>query len=106
MRFTSITGLRRWSTGGASMNKGSFFMGGVMLAIFTTMVGIAIIHYPAQARFMPLDVGIPGIVLCLLQLGFEWRRRPVAGPVDTRRNVERTADETVQRAGRDVDLAI
>jgi hypothetical protein len=60
------------------MNKGSVFVAVVMLAIFVTMVGIALTQYPAQARFMPLVVGIPGIVLCVLQLFLELRRRPVA----------------------------
>lgn len=46
----------------------------VMLAIFTVMVGIST-TYPAAARFMVLVVGIPGIALCLLQLGLDIRRR-------------------------------
>jgi hypothetical protein len=41
-----------------------------MLLIFATMVGIAT-QYPADARFMPLVVGIPGIALCVLQLGLD-----------------------------------
>jgi Sec-independent protein secretion pathway component TatC len=47
-----------------------------MLAIFLTMVGISF-TYPEGARFMPLTVGIPGILLCLLQIGLDFRRRPV-----------------------------
>lgn len=48
----------------------------VMLAIFASMVAIAS-GYPAGARFMPFVVGIPGIVLCLLQLALDWRRARV-----------------------------
>lgn len=62
------------------MISGKIVMNLVMLAIFVVMVGIAS-QYPAQARFMPLVVGIPGIVLCLLQLVLEFReRRGVTGP--------------------------
>ena len=43
----------------------------VMLVIFTTMTLIAL-GYPAGAQFMPLIVGIPGIVLCLIQLGSDY----------------------------------
>lgn len=43
-----------------------------MLAIFTTMVVIAL-GYPARARFMPFVVGLPAIGLCLLQLVLDLR---------------------------------
>lgn len=61
------------------MNKGKLVMSLVMLAIFAVMVGVAS-QYPPQARFMPLVVGVPGIVLCLLQLLLERAaaRRPAA----------------------------
>lgn len=51
-----------------------------MLAIFCTMVGVAL-QYPAQARFMPLVVGLPGIGLCLVQVVLEVaaRRRAAGG---------------------------
>lgn len=68
------------------MNSGKIFMSAVMLAIFTVMVGMAT-QYPPQARFMPLVIGIPGIVLCLFQLFLELRahRRPMArDSADTR----------------------
>ena len=42
----------------------------LMLAIFSVMVGVAT-QYPPQARFMPLVVGVPGIALCLVQVGLE-----------------------------------
>ena len=56
------------------MMSGKIFINVVMLAIFVVMVGVAS-QYPAQARFMPMVVGIPGIVLCLLQLVLEFRER-------------------------------
>lgn len=45
-----------------------------MLAVFTTMVGVAL-TYPAGARFMPLTIGIPAIGLCLLQVYLDLRRK-------------------------------
>jgi hypothetical protein len=44
----------------------------LMLIIFTTMVGLSF-DFPAKARFMPLVVGVPGIVLCLVQLVMDLR---------------------------------
>ncbi|TCR87714.1 tripartite tricarboxylate transporter TctB family protein [Rhizobium sp. BK376] len=48
----------------------STFLTAVMLVIFSVMVGLAF-GFPAKARFMPLIVGIPGMALCLLQLGMD-----------------------------------
>ncbi len=47
----------------------------IMLAIFTSMVVISF-DYPSKARFMPLVVGLPGIVLCLIQLAVDLFRSP------------------------------
>lgn len=47
----------------------------IMLAIFTSMVAISF-DYPSKARFMPLVVGLPGIVFCLIQLGLDLFRSP------------------------------
>ncbi|HKP24877.1 MAG TPA: hypothetical protein VJV39_13500, partial [Dongiaceae bacterium] len=55
------------------MNSFTTWLAWVMLAIFSTMVGIAT-QYPEGARFMPFVVGIPGIALCLLQLGLDAAR--------------------------------
>lgn len=55
-------------------------MSALMLAIFVAMVAVAS-QYPPQARFMPLVVGIPGIVLCIIELIRELRAaaaRPAA----------------------------
>lgn len=53
------------------MNSFSTWLTAVMLVIFSAMVGIAAVLYPADARFMPFVVGIPGIALCVLQLGLD-----------------------------------
>ena len=55
----------------------------LMLAIFTTMVGVAS-TYPPGARFMPFTIGIPAIALCLLQLALDLyrRRHPAAGETE------------------------
>jgi hypothetical protein len=58
----------------------------VMLAIFVVMVAIAT-TYPAGARFMPFVVGIPAIMLCLLQIVLDLRASKQAeGPKDHRRD--------------------
>jgi len=44
----------------------------LMLVIFVSMVGMSF-GFPAKARFMPLVVGIPGIVFCLIQLALDLR---------------------------------
>jgi Tripartite tricarboxylate transporter TctB family len=49
------------------MNTFSTWLTGIMLVIFTTMVGMAT-QWPEGARMMPLVVGIPGIMFCLIQL--------------------------------------
>jgi Tripartite tricarboxylate transporter TctB family len=49
----------------------------IMFLIFTSMVAISF-DYPSKARFMPLVVGIPGIVLCLIQLAIDLFRSPAA----------------------------
>lgn len=55
------------------MNTFSTWLTAIMLVIFSTMVAIAT-QFPADARFMPFIVGIPGIVLCLIQLGLDAMR--------------------------------
>jgi hypothetical protein len=62
-----------------------------MLVVFSTVVGISL-TYPEGARFMPLTVGIPGILLCLLQIGLDFRRKPAAeGDRDEIREAEAKA---------------
>jgi hypothetical protein len=53
----------------------------LMLAIFAAMAGTAF-TYPAKAGFVPLVIGIPGTLLCLVQLITEIRhaRQGLAPP--------------------------
>ncbi len=90
------------------MNSGKIFMSAVMLSIFAVMVGIAT-QYPPQARFMPLVVGIPGIVLCAIQLFLELRarRRPKdSGAADTRSEFEKAQDEVSRMVGHKMDFEV
>jgi Tripartite tricarboxylate transporter TctB family len=75
----------------------------VMLGIFLVLVGIAT-RYPAEARFMPFVVGIPPILLCLIQLVLDARdrRRAAAEVVDTRSEFEKAQDKVSQLVGRQV----
>lgn len=54
------------------MNRFSTGVTVLMLAIFAAMVLMAL-AFPANARFMPFVVGLPGIALCLLQLALDLR---------------------------------
>lgn len=73
------------------MNKSKHAMTLVMLTIFVVMVGIAT-QFSSQARVMPFVVGIPGIVLCLLQLVLDLRASAAAKrpqPADSRNEFEK-----------------
>ncbi len=52
----------------------------IMLSIFATMIGIAL-GYPPPARFLPLVIGIPGIVLTVSQLVVDLRELRQPPPV-------------------------
>jgi hypothetical protein len=54
------------------MVEGRIVVAGMMLLIFAVMVGLAI-TYPPEARFLPLVIGIPGLVLSLAQFAIELR---------------------------------
>ena len=60
-------------------------LAGLMLAIFLAMVATAL-TYPANAAFVPLVIGVPGAVLCLIQLATELRnaRTPAASAAPAR----------------------
>jgi hypothetical protein len=76
----------------------------VMLGIFLVLVGVAS-RYPAQARFMPFVVGIPPILLCLLQLFIDAReRRQAAETIDTRTPAEVAEDNVSRLVGRPIDV--
>ncbi len=51
---------------------GKVMMSLAMLTIFTGMVGMAL-TYPPETRLLPLVIGIPGILLGLIQVGVEIR---------------------------------
>jgi hypothetical protein len=73
----------------------------LMLAIFTSMVGIAT-TYPPGARFMTFVVGIPAIGLCLLQLALDLYHRRTPQTVEIRSDVERAQEEASRLAGRQI----
>lgn len=50
--------------------SGRIAVSAVMLAIFAGMVAMAT-GYPPQSRFLPLVIGIPAVVLCLVQLAID-----------------------------------
>ena len=79
----------------------------VMLGIFLVLVGVAT-RYPAEARFMPFVVGIPPILLCLIQLVLDARdrRRAAAEAVDTRSDFEKVQEKVSQMVGRQVDFEV
>lgn len=56
------------------MLEGRIVTAGIMLALFVSAVGIALIYFPAGARMLPLVVGIPGVILAAIQLVSELRR--------------------------------
>lgn len=49
---------------------GRVVMSLVMLAIFASMVGMAL-TYPPETRLLPMVIGIPGCLLGLIQVGIE-----------------------------------
>jgi hypothetical protein len=90
------------------MISGKIFMNLVMLSIFAVMVGVAT-QYPPQARFMPLVVGIPGVVLCLFQLFLEirgFRRAQANEAVDPRGEFERAQEDVAKRVGHKMDFEV
>ncbi len=54
------------------MVEGRVLVAGLMLLIFTVMVGVAF-TFPGEARFLPLVIGIPGLALSLAQFVIELR---------------------------------
>jgi len=54
------------------MVEGRILVAGVMLLIFALMVGFAL-TYPGESRFLPLVIGVPGLVLCVIQFVVELR---------------------------------
>jgi hypothetical protein len=76
----------------------------VMLAIFVVMVAVAS-TYPAGARFMPFVVGIPAILLCLLQIALDIRNaRQADEPKDRRSEMEIAQERMSQMTGRQMSF--
>ena len=57
------------------MVEGRIITAGIMLAIFATMVGVALTQYDGDTRFMPLVIGVPGLILSLIQFVVELRAK-------------------------------
>lgn len=75
-----------------------------MLLIFLVMVGVAS-TYPADARFMPFVVGIPAILLCLLQLALDARAGQSApARADTRNEMEKAQERVSKMTGRQMEF--
>jgi len=89
------------------MKYSNSFMTVVMLAIFVVLVGLAS-DYPPGARFMPFVIGIPAIVLCLLQLALDARerRRGETEVSDTRSAREKAEEKVSRMVGRPMDFEI
>ena len=58
------------------MLEGRLFVSGLMVAIFAIAVGLSFTYAP-DARFLPLVIGIPGLILSLAQLVKELREKSV-----------------------------
>jgi hypothetical protein len=90
-----------------SMSKhgGKIGMNLVMLAIFAVMVGMAA-YYPPQARFMPFVIGIPGLVMCVIQLVLEIRdaRSGVKDEDEGKSEMEKAEAEVARITGRKMDF--
>lgn len=75
-----------------------------MLAIFLIMVGIAT-TYPPGARFMPFVIGVPAILLCLLQMLLDARNaRQAPETKDTRSEMEIAEERVSQMTGRQLNF--
>lgn len=77
----------------------------VMFAIFATMVYVSF-GYPEGARFMPLVVGVPALLLCGLQLMLDLRAAPQGGEdaKDARTEMQIAEDRVSQMTGRHMDF--
>jgi hypothetical protein len=75
---------------------GRTLLGVVMLGIFSVMVAIAA-DYPWQAAMLPMVIGIPGILLSLLQIVLDMRSfHKAEGRIDPRTAFEIYMDEITQ----------
>ena len=63
----------------------------IMLALFALLIGISFSYAP-DTRFLPLVIGVPGFLLCLVQVATEWRAKNVQPAVTP---VERVRERTM-----------
>jgi hypothetical protein len=78
----------------------------VMLAIFSTMVAIAA-DYPWQASMLPMVIGVPGILLSILQIVLDMRSYHKAeGRIDPRTSFEIYMDEIAQNTKGQVKMDV
>jgi len=63
-------------------------------------------QYPPQARFMPFVVGIPGLVMCLIQLVLEVRNARSGGKDedDGKSEMKKAEEEVARITGRKMDF--
>lgn len=68
------------------MLEGRILVSGIMVVVFTTAVLLSLTYAP-DARFLPLVIGIPGVLLSVAQLVKELREHPelVIVPEERRR---------------------
>src|SRR5882672_1445845 len=59
-----------------AMLEGRILISGLMVAVFAIAVGLSFTFAP-EARLLPLVIGIPGLVLSVVQLVKEWREHGV-----------------------------
>ena len=57
------------------MLEGRILVSGIMVVVFATAVGLSFTYAP-ETRMLPLVIGIPGLVLSIIQLLTELRARP------------------------------
>src|SRR5258707_13903006 len=57
------------------MLEGRILVSAIMLVVFAAAVGLAFTYAP-EARFLPLVIGIPGLLFSIIQLITELRERP------------------------------
>ena len=71
------------------MLEGRIVVSGIMVAVFATAVLLSFSYAP-DARFLPLVIGIPGLLLSSVQLVKEMRERPepVASAEERRREIK------------------
>lgn len=72
------------------LRDGRLWVSGAMAALFAGMVAMAITYSP-EARFAPLIVGVPGLLLALTQLVLDLRGHFAARPLPIETTQSRSA---------------